>query len=181
MAFSHPTKTLNLAYIALSAALMAICAWLVIPAAVPFTLQTFALFLTLGLLGGRRGTAAVAGYLLLGLIGLPVFSGFTGGFGRFIGPTGGYLTGFLLGALAYWLITRLMGVHGMIPGMLAAMAVYFTVGTCWFVIGFTSGGSSLGAILGLYVVPYLLPDLLKLALAVVIVHRVSPYIKGGDQ
>ena len=174
------SKTLDLAYIALSAALMAICSWLVIPVTIPFTLQTFALFLTLGLLGGRRGTIAVIVYLLLGLIGLPVFSGFTGGIGRFAGPTGGYLFGFLLGALVYWLLTHFLGKHGVLPGLLAVMVVYFIFGTWWFVVGYTSGGDSIGTIFGMYVLPYVLPDLVKLALALLIVRRVSPYIKGGN-
>ena len=58
---------------------MAICSWITIPATVPFTLQTFAVFVTVGLLGGRKGTAAIAAYLLMGAIGLPVFAGFSGG------------------------------------------------------------------------------------------------------
>ena len=65
----------------LFAALMAVCAWLTIPGEVPFTLQTFGLFATLVLLGGKRGTIAIALYLILGAVGLPVFSGFRGGFG----------------------------------------------------------------------------------------------------
>ena len=67
-------KTKDLALCALFAALIAVCAWISIPATVPFTLQTFAIFAALGLLGGKRGTVAVAVYLLLGAIGVPVFA-----------------------------------------------------------------------------------------------------------
>ena len=68
-------KTRELAYTGILAALIAVCSWISIPTAVPFTLQTFAVFLTLGLLGGRLGTLAVTVYLLLGAVGLPVFAG----------------------------------------------------------------------------------------------------------
>ena len=87
-------KTRELAYTGILAALIAVCSWISIPTAVPFTLQTFAVFLTLGLLGGRLGTLAVTVYLLLGAVGLPVFAGFHGGLGAFLGATGGYLVGF---------------------------------------------------------------------------------------
>ena len=81
-------KTRELAYTGILAALIAVCSWISIPTAVPFTLQTFAVFLTLGLLGGRLGTLAVTVYLLLGAVGLPVFAGFHGGLGAVLGATG---------------------------------------------------------------------------------------------
>lgn len=96
---SYPAKrtgnAMDLAYTALGAVLIAVCSWITIPMAVPFTMQTFAVFLTLSLLGGRRGTAAIAAYVLLGAVGLPVFSGFSGGFGVLLGATGGYIAGFV--------------------------------------------------------------------------------------
>ena len=76
-------KTIDLTLCGIFAALLAICAWITIPfAAVPFTLQTFCVFAALGLLGGKRGTIAIAVYLLLGAVGVPVFSGFQGEIGR---------------------------------------------------------------------------------------------------
>ena len=85
---SH-SKALDMAYIALTAALIALCSWITLPIGpVPFTMQTFAIFTSLGLLGGRRGTVAVVVYLLLGLVGLPVFAGFHSGPAALMGPTG---------------------------------------------------------------------------------------------
>ena len=78
----------DIAMIAQCAAVMAICSWISIPAAVPFTMQTFAVFLSVGLLGGRNGTLSVLVYLLIGAAGLPVFSGFTGGIGHLLGQNG---------------------------------------------------------------------------------------------
>ena len=71
------SKTYDMVYIAVFAVLMAICSWISIPATVPFTLQTFAVFLAVCVLGGKRGTIAVVVYILLGAIGIPVFAGFT--------------------------------------------------------------------------------------------------------
>ena len=78
----------DLVMVALFAALIAVCAWVTVPGAVPFTLQTMGVFLAVGLLGGKRGTASVLVYILLGAVGMPVFSGFSGGVGRLLGPAG---------------------------------------------------------------------------------------------
>ena len=88
----------RLARAGLMAALIVVCTHLSIPlpGGVPLTLQTFAVALAGFLLGPAWGTLAVLAYLLLGAAGLPVFSGFTGGLGKFFGPTGGFLWGFLL-------------------------------------------------------------------------------------
>jgi biotin transport system substrate-specific component len=76
----------------LFAALIAVFAWISIPVSdVAFTLQTLGIFLAFGLLGGKRGSAAVILYLLLGAAGMPVFSGFRGGIGVLLGVTGGFL------------------------------------------------------------------------------------------
>ena len=73
-------KITDLTYISLAAVLIAACSWISVPLTVPFTLQTFAVFCVLELLGGKRGTAAIGLYILLGAVGVPVFAGFTGGF-----------------------------------------------------------------------------------------------------
>ena len=99
----------DLAFIGLFSVLIAVCSWITIPGPVPFTLQTFGIFCALGMLGGKRGTCSILVYILLGIIGIPVFSGFTGGVGQLLGMTGGYIVGFLLMGLLYWLVTRLAG------------------------------------------------------------------------
>ena len=85
---------------ALMAVIMAVCSWISIPTEVPFTLQTFAVFCALLLLGGRNGFFSVLVYILLGAVGIPVFAGFSGGMGVILGTTGGYIVGFLPGLLA---------------------------------------------------------------------------------
>ena len=79
----------DLTWIAICAAIICVCAWITVPATVPFTLQVLGVFLSIRLLGGKKGTAAVAVYILLGMVGLPVFSGFQAGAGVLLGPTGG--------------------------------------------------------------------------------------------
>ena len=88
-------RTSDLTQTAICAALIAVCSWISVPAPVPFTLRTFGVFCVLGILGGKRGTAAVLLFLLLGAAGLPVFAGFNGGIGALLGATGGYLLGFV--------------------------------------------------------------------------------------
>ena len=109
----------DMAYIAIFAVVMAVCSWISIPYVVPFTLQTFAIFLAVGVLGGKRGTLAVLVYILLGCVGLPVFAGFTGGLGIVLGSTGGYIVGFLVQALVMWAMERIPGnktvVHAACP------------------------------------------------------------------
>ena len=88
-------KTKDYTYIGIFAVLLCISAWISIPSIPPFTMQTFAVSLCAGVLGAKKGTLAVAIYLLLGIVGLPVYSGFMSGVGVLLGATGGYLLGFL--------------------------------------------------------------------------------------
>jgi len=163
----------DMTYIAVCVALMAICAWLVIPSSPPFTMQTLAIFLTIGLLGGRRGSIATAVYLLLGAVGLPVFSGFQGGFGVLLGANGGYLIGFLFTALAMWALERL-GVR-LSVSMVLGLLLCYAFGTAWYMGFYLSGGSgNLMAVLGICVLPFILPDLGKIALALFLIRRLKP-------
>ena len=76
----------------LFASLTAVCAWIAVPLpGVSFTMQTFAVLLCLGILGGKWGSVSILLYLLLGIVGLPVFTGFRGGAAALLDPTGGFL------------------------------------------------------------------------------------------
>ena len=154
----------------LFAALMAICAWISVPIFdIAFTMQTLAVFLALGLLGGKWGTAAILIYLLLGAVGMPVFSAFRGGIGVLAGVTGGYLWGFLFSGLTYWCLSR----FGKLPAMVAGLGVCYLCGSLWFSL-YSGGG--LWLILLRCVVPYLIPDALKLWLAYWLSRRLSRHI-----
>lgn len=174
-------KTRNMVYIALFAVLMAVCAWISVPAAVPFTMQTFAVFLAVGVLGGRRGTLAVVVYILMGAVGMPVFSHFQGGLGVLFQITGGYILGFLFTALIMWGMESLarqriwIRIFSMLLGLLACYAF----GTAWFMVLYARANQAigLGAALLWCVVPYVIPDLIKLSLALLLSRRLSKLIK----
>lgn len=155
----------------LFAALTAICAWISVPLpAVSFTMQTFAVLLALGVLGGRWGSMTVLLYLLLGIIGLPVFAGFRGGAACLLEPTGGFLWGFLLGALVFRLTQKL----GTLPAMVCCLAVSYLCGSWWFSV---YAGTDLPGAMTVCVLPWLIPDGIKLALAYTVSKRLVRSIR----
>ena len=178
---SSRLRTRDLTYIALFAVLIAVCAWITIPMTVPFTLQIFAVFAALATLGGRRGAYAVAVYLLLGAVGLPVGAGFQGGLGWLLGTTGGYIVGFLCIALIYWLMTAKLGesLPVSIVACVLGLAVCYAFGTAWFMVVYarTTGPVGVMTALGWCVFPYVVPDLLKLVLAVTLSQRVKGFLR----
>ena len=155
----------------LFAALTAVCAWIAVPLpGISFTMQTFAVLLTLGVLGGRWGIVSIFLYLLLGLVGLPVFTGFRGGAAALLDPTGGFLWGFLLGALVYWILERL----GKLPAMAGCLAVTYLCGSWWFS---RYAGMDLFSAMTVSVLPWLIPDALKLALANYVAARIRRNVR----
>ena len=177
---SSRLRTVDMAYIALFAVLMAVCAWITIPMTVPFTLQIFAVFAALVTLGGRRGTYAVIVYLLLGAVGLPVGAGFQGGLGWLLGTTGGYIVGFLCIALIYWLMTAKLGeaLPVVVTACVLGLVVCYAFGTAWFLVVYARNSGPIGLMtaLGWCVFPYIIPDLVKLALAVFLSRRVKGFL-----
>lgn len=178
------TKTTReLALIAMGAALIAVCSWLSVPAAIPFTLQTFAVCLVTAVFGLRMGLWTVAVYLLLGAVGAPVFSGFKGGLGALLGTTGGYLIGFLFTALTVGLAVERFGRR--LPVLVGAMALgillCYAFGTAWFIFVYSrgSGPVGVGTALAWCVLPYLLPDAVKIALAALLTRRLYPILNRG--
>lgn len=139
---------------------------------VPISLTPLVIYLIVYLIGGVRGTICYGLYLLIGLIGLPVFSGFTGGLGKLSGPTGGYLIGFILTAalcgLSLWLGKGRLWIY--IIGMVLGICVAYLFGTVWFMISLET---SLLYTLKVCVYPFLPVDAIKIALAAV----VGPLIK----
>ncbi len=171
-------KTTDLIYISLSAALMAVCAQVCVPSAVPFTLQTFAVFTVAGLLGAKRALLSIAVYMLLGIAGLPVFSGFRNGAGVLLSSTGGYIIGFLFIALIVGAVSDRFG-RKPLPlamSMTAGLAVCYIFGTAWCALIYADG-ESFGALLKICVAPFVLPDICKICLAAFAVKRIYHAIK----
>lgn len=161
----------SMVFVALMAAFLCIFSPISIPLPlVPITLQTFGVFLASALLGWKRGTVAVLIYLLLGLIGLPVFSGWTGGFSSFATPSSGYIIGFLFTALLTgFLIDRFSRQFWMYPvAMAAGLAVCYLFGTIWFLVYMNvwmSTPYSFWEAVLICVLPFLVGDAVKIAAA----------------
>lgn len=171
----------DIAVTALFTAVIAVCAWVTVNVpfgVVPFTMQTFAVLCAAGILGVKRGTAAVAVYILLGAAGLPVFSGFKGGIGSILGPTGGFILGFLLTAVLVGIVAEKVGrkLIILIPAMVVGVILCYAVGVVWFMFVYDSG-KGLGGALMTCVVPFLIPDALKILAASIVVNRVSKHVK----
>ena len=177
--YKHQTrhiKVYDMTYTAIFVVLIMICSWITIPfGTIPVTMQTFAVFLAVGVLGGKRGSLAVLIYLLMGCIGLPVYSGFQGGVGVLFGQTGGYLLGLVPMALLMWLLEVFFGkkVWAQMTGMVLGLLVCYAAGSAWFMLVYmkNTGDVGLGAVLLLCVVPFILPDLMKIGLAYFLTRR----------
>ncbi len=174
-------KTIDMVYVAMFAVLMAICSWISIPMTIPFTLQTFGVFLAVGVLGGKRGSLSILIFILLGTVGIPVFSGFSGGVGVLLGATGGYIIGFIFSALLMWLIETLFGRKLWVLGisMVLGLIVCYTFGTAWFMVVYSQSSGAIGLVtaLGWCVFPYIIPDIVKIALALVLTKRLRKILK----
>ncbi|MCR5768475.1 MAG: biotin transporter BioY [Lachnospiraceae bacterium] len=170
----------SMIYIALMAVIITICSWISIPGPVPFTLQTFAVFTALLLLGTRDGLISIVVYLLLGAVGVPVFSGFSGGIGHLLGPTGGYLIGFIVMGFVFGIVRHFIKhpLASAITASILGLAACYAFGTVWFVIVYSQTKSAItfGAALSLCVLPFIIPDAIKMALAIVLSSRVKSRI-----
>ena len=170
----------KIAYIPLMSVIITLCAWITIPFAVPFTMQTFGVFLALKILGGRDGTLSVLIYLLMGAVGLPVFSSFGAGVGYILGPTGGYLAGFLLCAVIYYIFEKVSGKgkSDLLP-LITGMLAYYLCGTLWFIFSQRVSGSAVpfAESILLCTLPYIIPDVLKLFLAQITAPKIKRIIR----
>lgn len=177
-------KTAQMAEIALMSAVLCVISPFAIPvpmSPVPLSLSTFAVYVTALILGARKGAVCILIYLFLGIVGLPVFSGFSGGIGVLVGPTGGYLIGYLVCVVVTGLSTEaavlkkcfgkrqfLQNVFSMVLGTLSC----YVPGTVWFLF-VMEGTWSLGQVLLVCVVPYLTLDMMKIFVAATL----APLIK----
>lgn len=170
------TRTIDIAYIGLFAALITASAQIAIPMTVSFTLQTFAICLAAGLLGWKRSTLSVIIYIIIGMMGLPVFTGFKSGVAAVAGPTGGFIVGFIFTALISGLLIDKFGhkLWQMIIFMAVGVIACYVFGTVWFIIAYKA---TIASALATCVVPFLLPDAVKVVLAAVLANRLRRFVK----
>lgn len=167
----------DLVLIGLFSAVMTVCSQIQIPiGSFFFTLQTMGVFITASLLGWKKGTVSVSIYVLLGIIGLPVFAGFTGGIGVLLGPTGGYIVGFIFTSLIVGFLTEKLGkkLWYQILAMAAGIAVCYLFGTAWFIFQMKTGVAEAFI---MCVMPYLIPDAFKIVFSAILVNRLGKVIK----
>ena len=164
----------------LAAVIITVCSWIYIPFTVPFTLQTFAIFLIVSLFGPKISLISITVYILLGIIGLPVFSGFNSGAGVLSGPTGGYIIGFLIIPIIYAVFTKFFSKSywGELSGLFLGLMLCYTIGTIWFMFVYNKSGN-IGFLktLSLCVIPFIIPDLIKLGLALFISYKTKPKLE----
>jgi biotin transport system substrate-specific component len=173
----HPTSQLHLTvYASLMAALTAVGAFIAIPIGpVPIVLQNFFIILTGLLLGSRWGLASVGIYLLAGVCGLPIFAGGTGGIGRLIGPTGGYLLGYLPAVFLMGMISE-KEENRIVRDVAAAVCgtlVVYACGVTWLRI---LTGMTWAKAFAVGMFPFLLGDALKIAAAVPVAKTLRPIV-----
>ncbi|HUW68123.1 MAG TPA: biotin transporter BioY [Candidatus Nanoarchaeia archaeon] len=175
---SEYTNVKPLIYAALFAALTAIGAFIKIPipiSPVPITLQVFFVLLAGLMLGARGGGTSMIVYIILGIIGLPVFSGGTSGLGVLFGPTGGYLLGFIAGAFVIGLVYKITGSTrvGAIIAMVAGLIIIYLMG----VIQLSSAAQiSIQQAVTVGVLPFLIGDVIKIIAALIVADRIRPLI-----
>lgn len=174
-------RTNTLTKIALMAALQCIISPFAIAfpiSPVPMSLATLMLYLSVYILGKKHATISCGIYLLIGLVGIPVFSGFTGGAGKLLGPTGGYLIGYL--ALTWisgwcvekWSTYRLQGL-----GLAIGTVVCYLFGTLWLAY---QAGMDFVAALGVGVLPFIIGDVVKIVIGVVVGNAIRKrLVKAG--
>ena len=164
--------THDIAFAAASVALLAVSAWVTVPIGpVPFTLQTMALAFLVGALTPRRAAVAILTYVLLGAIGLPVFSGMRGGLGVVLGPTGGFILGFVPAVVAACaVLARSRSVLAKALAAALVIVISYALGWLWLMV---STGMDAGAAFAAACAPFIVPDIAKVAVGMGVAEVVA--------
>jgi biotin transport system substrate-specific component len=184
-------KTKELVEIALFAALLCVIAPFTLPvpgSPVPLSLATFGVYLAALLLGAKQGVLCVLVYLLLGMVGLPVFSGFSGGIGVLLGPTGGYLGGYVPCAFLIGWMANAKCFEKAFSGrqfvknsvaMILGTLVCYAFGTVWFLLVMSDSYTIVQALL-VCVVPYIFFDMVKILAAAAVAGPVKRILQSRE-
>lgn len=167
-------KVKDLVYIAIFTSIICVMSLITIPSTVPFTLQTLAIFIAIFMLKPTDALISVLLYILLGAIGLPVFSNFNSGFGVLAGPTGGYIIGFIIMPIVGYIIKNKT------ITCIVGLVICYTIGTIWFLVFNTSNIHSFWEVLLICVIPFIIPDALKLLLAYFLHRRLKFLTEDND-
>ena len=167
-------KTKDMVTVGVFAAMICVFAPFSVPVGpIPVSLASFAVYIA-SALGAKKGCAAVGIYILIGALGLPVFSGFSGGISKIAGLAGGYIIGYMFCALLSGIIIERAGNKkpAYPVAFIIGTAALYAFGTAWFMI---QSGNGLYESLLACVIPFLIGDAVKIAAASVIVYRMRSY------
>jgi biotin transport system substrate-specific component len=166
--FGDLKRSRTIAYSAAFVSLIALGSWVSVPFfPVPLTLQTLFVLLA-GAVMHRYAVIPVTLYILLGALGLPVFHNGIAGMGIMLGPTGGYLIGFIPAALIVGLAYETKNTRVCVMGMALATLIIYAFGISWLLY---STGMGIAAALAMGMLPFLLGDVIKASAAFIIAQR----------
>ncbi len=177
MTYYTKNKTRALVYTSLFTVLTAICSWISLPAGIPFTLQTFAIFCAVFILGAKKALFSVILYIALAAAGIPVLSGFRAGIGAILDLTGGFVIGFIFIPLSCLIAGSLSKQSKIltIPSCIFGLSLCYAFGTFWYTKSISF--SNLLPVLTLCVFPYIIPDIIKMILAYTFSKALAQYIR----
>ena len=176
----------DLALIALFVALLALCSYISIPlGGANITLQLFGVYLCIFCLGAKKGLGSIAVYVIGGTIGLPLFSGFTGGLSVILGPFGGYIIGFIPSALIFTFLLHILGKTKakLFISALISLPFCYLIGTLWY-CGVYLGDLTpqrFTSVLPICVLPYVIPDVLKLIGASILGNKINKILSNSKK
>ena len=160
----------DIATVSMCTALIIISSWISIPFPISFTLQTLAIFIVCLLFDFKISFISVLLYVFMGIVGVPVFSGFNTGFSFIVGPTGGFILSFLLFPFFISTLKR----SSFILATVVCTLLCYIIGTLWFCFIYSgSSGMNIISILAICIFPFVIPDTLKVLLACTLCKRLS--------
>lgn len=167
--------------IALSISFLILCSFISIPlfnGFISFTLQLFAIFLIIYCFSFIKSFLSIFIYELIGLTGIPVFSNFTGGISVFLGPTGGFLIGFLLLPLIFFILYKIIRNKNISYAIFIffSLLILYLIGNAWFTFIYKNSSINFYNSLFITTFPFIIPDLFKGFLALIIGHKITPII-----
>lgn len=177
---TYKSRTFNYVLCGIFAAVTGIAAGISVPlpfTPVPVSLATFGVLLAGSILGAKYGSISMVVYVLLGACGVPIFSEYTGGIGKLIGPTGGYIIGYIFMAMVVGLLIQRYGNGSSLPINILAMVlgtlVCYTLGTAWFI--YVTHTNFIAA-LTMCIFPFLIGDAVKVVVSALLCRKLRPIL-----
>ena len=169
-------STKNIALISLFTAALSLCSLVTVPFTIPFTLQTFGVFLAVFSLGLKKGIISVITYILLGCTGLPVFSSFQGGLQAIFSLNGGFIIGFVAMSLCIGFLVKKLGSKrvNLILAGISGLIVLYLCEFLWLIFVYSFEATTALT----FIIVYFPFDIIKLVLAVFLSEKIKKFIRG---